>query len=124
MRVLLSIKPEYVEKIFSGEKIFEFRKTLFKRKGIKTVVIYATMPIGEVVGEFTIDSILEDNPYNIWLKTKEFAGITKAYFDDYYKEKDRAVAIGIGNVTVYNPPIQLKELGKNIFAPQSYRYLD
>ena len=30
MKVLLSIKPEFVEKIFSGEKRFEYRKNIFK----------------------------------------------------------------------------------------------
>ena len=31
MKVLLSIKPEFVEKIFSGEKRFEYRKFAFKK---------------------------------------------------------------------------------------------
>lgn len=30
MKVLLSIKPEYVEKILDGTKKFEFRKGIFK----------------------------------------------------------------------------------------------
>ena len=39
MKVLLSIKPEFVEKIISGEKKFEFRKSLPKREGITTIVV-------------------------------------------------------------------------------------
>lgn len=31
MKVLLSIKPEFVEKIFAGEKKFEYRRTIFKK---------------------------------------------------------------------------------------------
>ena len=34
MKVLLSIKPEYVDKIFSGEKRYEYRKSMFKNKNI------------------------------------------------------------------------------------------
>ncbi|MBI6731014.1 ASCH domain-containing protein, partial [Pseudomonas amygdali] len=43
MKVLLSIKPEYAEKILQGEKRFEFRKSVFKNPDVRTVVIYATM---------------------------------------------------------------------------------
>lgn len=60
MRVLLSIKPEFVEKIFDGTKKYEFRKSLFRRNDIKCVIIYASAPIKQVVGEFEIDEILSD----------------------------------------------------------------
>ena len=52
MRVLLSIKPEFVEKIFSGEKLYEYRKAMFKNVNVSSVVIYSTMPVGKIVGEF------------------------------------------------------------------------
>ena len=32
MKILLSIKPQFVEKIKKGEKKFEFRRTLPKKK--------------------------------------------------------------------------------------------
>ena len=62
MKVLLSIKPEYAEKIFSGEKRYEFRKAVFKNQLIQTVVVYATMPVGKIIGEFNIKQILKDEP--------------------------------------------------------------
>lgn len=43
MRVLLSIKPEFVKKIISGEKKYEFRRKIFKRD-VKIVIIYASYP--------------------------------------------------------------------------------
>lgn len=30
MKILLSIKPRFVEKIISGEKLYEYRKVVFK----------------------------------------------------------------------------------------------
>jgi predicted transcriptional regulator len=44
MKALLSIKPEFVDKIISGEKKYEYRKRIFKQK-IEAVVIYCTMPV-------------------------------------------------------------------------------
>ena len=69
MKVLLSIKPEFVEKIFAGTKKYEFRKSLFKRSDVKFVVIYASAPIKRVVGEFEIDDILSDDVNTIWERT-------------------------------------------------------
>jgi len=124
MKVLLSIKPEFVEKILDGTKKFEFRKSVFKRKGINKVIIYATMPIGKVVAEFTIEEILHEKPDTIWDLTKDFSGITRKFFDEYYDGKETAVAIRVGNVTKYSKPLCLSELGDGVVAPQSYRYLN
>ena len=124
MKVLLSIKPEFVEKILDGSKKFEFRKSIFKREGVEKVIIYATMPVGKVVAEFTIEEILHEKPDAIWHLTKEFSGITRKFFDEYYKGKDTAVAIRVGNVTRYSKPLNLSTLGEGIVAPQSYRYLN
>lgn len=68
----MSIKPEFVKKIFSGEKKFEYRKTIFKNPNVDTVVVYTTKPCGKVVGEFAINKILCDNPEKIWKSTQEF----------------------------------------------------
>lgn len=38
MKVLLSIKPEFVEEIILGNKKFEYRKSIFKRKDISSIV--------------------------------------------------------------------------------------
>jgi len=37
MKILLSIKPEYAEKIFAGTKKYEFRRSIFKNPDVKTV---------------------------------------------------------------------------------------
>lgn len=123
MKVLLSIKPEFVEKILSGEKKYEFRKKLFKRQSVKTIVIYATMPIGKVVGEFDIDHVISDEPNLVWEKTKKYAGVSKSFYDEYFEEKSLVFAIAVGKVTLYDEPKSLNYFGKNIVAPQSYRYL-
>ncbi len=123
MKVLLSIKPEFVEKILDGSKRFEFRKGIFKNPEVKSVVIYSTMPVGKVVAEFDIDDVIEDKPYEVWEKTKKYAGISKIFFDEYFSSKEKAFAIKIGDIRVYDIPLHLSALGDNITAPQSYRYL-
>lgn len=123
MKVLLSIKPEYADKILSGEKKFEFRKSIFKREGIQTVVIYATMPVGKVIGEFEIKNILSDEPESIWDRTCLLSGITKNFFDSYFSERSRAYAIEVKSVKKYDTPQNLSDIRLGLKAPQSFAYI-
>lgn len=61
MKVILSIKPQFAEKIFDGSKKYEFRRTLFKNKKVKIVIVYASAPISKIIGEFEIDEILKSD---------------------------------------------------------------
>ena len=124
MKVLLSIKPEYAQKIFSGEKKYEYRRRLFKRKDINIVVVYVTKPVGKVIGEFEIDDVLEGNPNSIWEQTKLYAGIDENAYIDYFSEREIGFAIAIKNTKVYKKPLELIELNPNIkYPPQSFMYL-
>ena len=122
MRVLLSIKPEFVEKIMSGEKRFEFRKVLPKEK-ISTVVVYATMPIGKVVGEFTVQEILSLPPEQLWHKAGDGAGISKDFFNAYFNQRKIAHAFKIDQFTKYHKAMPLKNFVPSGAAPQSFCYI-
>lgn len=122
MKVLLSIKPEFVEKIFAGTKKYEFRKSLFRRSDVKYVVIYASAPIKRVVGEFEIDDILSDDVNTLWERTKKHSGITKAFYNSYFQKKKTANAILIGHLIKYEVTKSLSDY--NIHqAPQSFCYV-
>ncbi|WP_423841859.1 ASCH domain-containing protein [Aeromonas veronii] len=101
MRVLMSIKPEYANAIFSGVKTYEFRRKIFKRKDVSTVVVYVTKPVGKVIGEFTIDTIISDRPSTIWIKTSQEAGISEGYFNSYFSGVDIGYAIKVGALKKY-----------------------
>ena len=121
MKVLLSIKPKFVESIIKGNKKYEYRKAIFK-KNVDTVVIYKTTPFCKIIGEFEIDGILFDTPENIWQITQEFAGITQDYFDKYFYNRKIAYAIKIGNIKQYE--LEPKDIIKQFKAPQSFMYWD
>ncbi|WP_339801553.1 ASCH domain-containing protein [Paenibacillus sp. FSL R5-0744] len=122
MKVLLSIKPEYVEKIFSGEKRYEYRKAIFK-KNIDTIVVYSTMPEGLIVGEFKIDTILYNSPEIIWNETKEYAGVSNSFFKKYFANRLEGYAIKIINPVRYEKPIDPKLEFESFHAPQSFCYI-
>jgi len=120
-RILLSIKPQYVRSILGGSKRYEFRKVKC-RADIDTIVIYATAPLMQVVGEVEVNGVIEDCPEQVWRLTSDFSGISKAFFDQYYGHATRAVAYRLGKVHQYSHPRRLQDLGVSS-APQSFVYL-
>lgn len=122
MRVLLSIKPEYAFKIFDGTKKFEFRKVIFKNPNITTVVVYASSPVQQVIGEFEIEDIFSYDPAVIWKMTKKFSGISEDFFFDYFADRDIAHAIKIKKTRKYRKPLSIRD-DFNAVPPQSYMYL-
>ncbi len=123
MRVLLSIKPEYADKIFAGTKKYEFRKALFKRSDIKSVVVYASAPRQEVIGEFAIADVLTDRVEEIWSKTCEFSGISKQFYDAYFANREFANAICVGRIHRYKNPKKLQDFSVSC-PPQSFAYIN
>src|SRR5688500_16929427 len=109
MRVLLSIKPEFAFKIFDGTKKFEFRKVIFKNPGITTVIVYASSPVQQVIGEFEIDDIYSSNPDAVWKMTKKHSGITEDFFYEYFADREVAHAIKIKNTKKYKKPLSISK---------------
>lgn len=123
MKILLSIKPQFANKILSGEKGFEFRKSLPKHGNIETVVIYATKPVGKIVGEFSVASIVSNSPDNLWEITKDKAGITQKFFSDYFSGREVAHAFKVGSVKKYENQINIEDFCDKKVPPQSFFYI-
>lgn len=120
-KMLLSINPEHVENIMLGTKRFEFRKVRCRAE-IDRIIIYSTAPIQQVVAEAEVKEIYVGSPEEIWKKTSEFAGISKQFFDKYFKGRSKAIAYELGNIIKYDTPKPLSAFGVNN-APQSFVYV-
>ena len=120
-KMLLSINPEHVENIFRGNKQYEFRKVRC-RANIRAIVIYATFPIMQVVGEAVVVNIIQDHPERVWALTSATSGITKQFFDKYFAGKSTAIAYELGEVKQYQQPLDLADFGIT-HAPQSFAYI-
>lgn len=122
-RILMPIKPEYVDEILAERKKYEYRKIKAKRNNIDKMIIYSTSPIMKVVAEVDIKEILEEDPEKLWEMTKNESGITKDFYNKYYKNKNTAIAYKLGKIRIYDKPKNLDDIGIN-YVPQSFVYLD
>ena len=120
-RMLLSIKPKYVDEIIAGKKRYEFRK-FHCREGIDTIIIYATAPIKKVVAEGSLLDIVEGDVETVWKQTRLAGGITHKDYREYYKKRDTATAYHLGVVIQYDDPLDLSDFGLH-YVPQSFAYV-
>ena len=128
--LLLSIKPEYADKIFDGAKTVELRRVRTRLKEEDLVLVYVSSPEKALVGYFEVESViifnLPEDLNNFWKRVQEKAGIEQSQFYKYYKGASVGVAIFLKNPHVFPKSLKLESLRKelpNIRPPQSYRYL-
>lgn len=121
-KIIISINPEHVKNIINGTKKFEYR-TKAASNDIKKIIIYETKPTKKVVAEAEILEVLKMNPEELWAETKDQSGLTKTFFDMYFKNRSVAYAYRLGKVKVYDQPKSLDEFGLR-YAPQSFAYVN
>lgn len=121
-KIIISINPIHVENIINGSKKYEYRTKACK-SDVDKILIYETFPIKKVVAEAEIEEVLMLSPEELWKQTKDKSGITKEYFDSYFKGREYAYAYKLGNVKVYDRPKDLIEFGVKS-APQSFVYIN
>lgn len=123
--ILVSIKPEFVDKIFNHTKKIELRKVSPNANPGDLMIIYSTYPEMAIVGICRIERVIRDTPVEIWKKHSDYLGIDKARFFDYYSNSTYAVGIVIDNARRLRSKIPLQSI-KNRFPsfspPQTFKY--
>lgn len=121
-KILLSIKPKYVERILEGTKKVEYRRVIPKCKDITHIIIYASGPICRVVAEVSISNILSDRPSILWEKTFEVGGISNDEYCSYFINREIAHAFIIGDIKIFTPYRKLIDYGIKT-PPQNFVYI-
>ena len=124
--ILLSIRPQYADKIFQGTKTVELRRVRPKhiKKGA-LVLIYVSSPMQSLAGAFKVDQVVEEPLQKLWEKVHHKAGVTREEFDTYYNGAASGVGIFFTEVWPFPDPIKLQDLQEQITGfqpPQGFRY--
>lgn len=121
--ILISIHPEHVANILTGEKVFEYRKVM-PTQYVSHLVLYCTAPVKRVVAIAEIADILVGSPARIWAKTIYGGGISRQFYRNYFDGKNSAGAFALGNVYTLPEPLELSSLSSCKVPPQSFCYLN
>jgi len=127
--IVMSIHPKYADAILSGRKKVELRR-VFLATGVKHAYIYATEPVGLVIGKFTIVNAVSYIPETygmLWHYCRMGIAIEKTEYDLYVSGANMIRAISIASPIRCTPfPIRRflgadgKPIGK---APKNYQYV-
>lgn len=123
--VILSIKPQWADLIYSGEKKIEWRKTRPSIHKIPlslrypfTVYLYETAPIKRVTGYFICNAIIRIFSDQALLFNNNLQGcISSEDLIKYIGKKSYLYAWEITDPTIFEHPLQLLDS-----PPQSWRY--
>lgn len=124
--LLLSIHPQYAERIFRSEKRFELRRLRPRLTKGDTVVLYATSPCRAIVGTFTVGRLVEGAPASLWSSVSGSCGVSRRRFDAYFSGARTGFAIEVGAVRRLEEPIPLPDIRVAVpefRPPQGYHYL-
>jgi predicted transcriptional regulator len=124
--MLLSVRPRYAESILAGEKRAEIRR---QRPGIRPgtpVIIYATKPLGAVIGTAKIDLVCEGTPADLWDRYHQEMGVTQEEFDQYLGGISTAYLLLLSGASRLISPLTLDDLREStdFQPPRSYRYVN
>lgn len=124
--IVLSIRPQYAEKIFEGSKKVELRRVRPKQflKG-DLALLYVSSPIRSLVGAFKVDRIIEKPISELWYLVQDIAGVTKKEFCNYYQGVNTGIGIFFSEVWSLREPMKIQdwqEKGISFHPPQGFRY--
>ncbi|WP_306061334.1 hypothetical protein [Natronococcus wangiae] len=126
MNALLAIKPEFAEKILSGKKQYEFRRTVFRDTAeIELIYLYASSPLKEIVGLFTSERIIEAPPEELWELYGSESGIeNRDRFMTYFDGVDTGFAIEVNDTHRFQQSVDPNIDFNGFSPPMSFNYLD
>ncbi|HBP87252.1 MAG TPA: hypothetical protein DD706_06105 [Nitrospiraceae bacterium] len=121
---LISIHPEYADKILSGEKKLEFRRR-WPTRSIDILFIYATAPVQRIVGFAKVGRVTQGTPTQLWRLTKDIkGGITRRKLFSYLAGKETGFAIELKKITLLPGGVDPRVcLGRGFRPPQFFKYL-
>ena len=123
--MLLSVRPRYAESILAGGKRVEIRRQRPSITPGTPVIIYATKPVGAVVGTAIIDRVRPGTPSELWAHYQEEMGITQDEFDQYVGDLTTAYLLLLTDASRLPIPLTLSDMRESadFQPPRSYRYL-
>ena len=90
---IISIHPRHANAILDGAKTIELRRRIPNLSVGTRLWIYATRPVGAIVGMATVERVVRGEPEGIWLAFGDKTGIERDDFDTYFDGAEEAVGL-------------------------------
>ena len=122
--LLISLNPTNAEKILSGSKSVEIRRRFSKDWENKRATLYASKPVGALVGEAIIARVISGHPESIWRHFGHLAGCKREQYDAYVGDLTNVYALVLNDVAAFAEQVPITQLSylldESLRPPQSY----
>lgn len=125
-QAILSLKPQFVDLILSGEKTVELRNRIVRMEPGTVIWIYATRPVGGIVALAELVSVVHDTPAEIWIRFEREMCIDKSHFDSYINNRESVSALILSSVRELKQSVTLDWIRRSVGSfqpPQFYSRL-
>jgi predicted transcriptional regulator len=125
--LLISVRPEFAEKILNGTKTIELRKSSPNVSVGDLVIIYSTLPEKAIVGTCVVKEIIKKAPLQLWRIHSSKMGIDRKRYFEYFKDTNLAIGIVLTSIDKLDKKLSLDSVRKAIpkfSPPQTFRYLN
>lgn len=121
-QVLISIYPEFADAILRGDKTVELRRRVHGLKSGTKMWIYATKPVGAIVGYALIGGISKGPPETMWRIFGESAAVEKEHYNAYFADASMATCITLTGATRGEPLLaeHFRKARPKFHPPQVY----
>lgn len=119
---LISIRPEYVDRILSGAKSIEIRsRTVGLLPGTR-LWIYSTLPRGRIEAVVRVNLIEVGPPTSIWDRYRNEIGVSRSTFRSYVNGSTRISAILLAQPQRLEPSLSLQSIRSQLpsFRPPQF----
>ena len=127
-QLLMSVKPEFAERIMQRKKTVELRRKFSTRWIGHRINIYASAPVMSLIGEARIAGVVANKPEIIWERFHDQVGCSRAEFNSYAAGTDELYAIELDDVRPYRNGLSLIQMShlvkEHLTPPQSYMTLE
>ncbi|MEG3960150.1 hypothetical protein [Microcoleus sp. herbarium2] len=131
---LISVRPTWADAFFSyrNPKTIELRKGNFgtSLKAGDSIVIYATMPVAEIIGTVKVvkrESLAVDR---LWQASEQgrLARVSRQQFETYYTNQESGIGVWVSAAELFPSPIALSKIrqkfGQRWQPPQQIQQLN
>ena len=108
---LISVRPRFVDAIFRGEKAVELRRRKLNAPAHHVLFVYETAPVMAVRGFVRVLSVESGSVRGLWRRVGPLTAVTWSEYRAYFDGRSGAVAIHIGDPTLFAELLALSSRG-------------
>jgi predicted transcriptional regulator len=126
MAALLSIWPDFLDRIFCGYKTAEVRKGTLRLLPGEKVWLYCTRPRARLEGFAIVEEVVSSTSVEIWSSLRERLGLSKHEYERYVEGRPQITVILFAEVVQFGRALKLEEIRESdpaFHPPQFYQRL-